>query len=168
MKKILFTLLLGFITVVCNGQNSVSQIQSTDSINLKLTELQDKYNFMFCDYELFKVKSNLEYLGQGLSIKTNDILCNFYHSKYDRELYVAYSVNYDASVFSFNSTKELYKEVKKTVVLMAAISNFTDTQLSLINAHFRAIDSSIAMVEASLKTYEVALKMYNAKNRMTL
>jgi CRISPR/Cas system-associated endonuclease Cas3-HD len=131
-----------------------------DDLSLKLEKLQHDYDYLTCDFELYRLKSELDGLSQDANIKANGVLINIYNSQYNRELYTAYTRNYDAYCALFDTLKEKYEHLKTMVMLKIVKSIFSDTQLSVINATFNSIDKSIATVDSALDYYNYVVKAY--------
>lgn len=164
MKKVLLLIIISIVSVLhAYAQDDTPQMQSADSIALKLAQLQKDYNYMSCDFQLFRMKSELNGLSQDANIKAIEVLLNTYNSRYSRDLYSAYLKNYDAYCALFDSKKEEYKHLNTWIMLQIATSDFTDTQLRVISATFDSIDKTIASVEASLDFYDSALQTYKNK-----
>ena len=120
---------------------------------------------MSCEFELFKIQSDLNNLAQNIDIKTNALQHNIYNGIYDNRLYNACVSNRNACSDNFNSLKDLYKIKEEYVLLKMSTSNFTDTEINVLRAYFSVIDSVITNVERSLEIYDVVIQMYNAKRR---
>ena len=163
MKKVLLLIISVVSVLHVYAQDDTPQMQSADSIALKLAQLQNDYNYMSCEFQLFRMQSELNGLSQDANIKANEVLLNTYNSRYNRDLYSAYLRNYDAYCALFNSQKEKYRHLNTWIMLQIATSDFTDTQLKVISATFDSIDKGIASVDAALDYYDTALQTYKNK-----
>ena len=103
MKKILFTLLFGLIGLVSNAQTNGIE---TNQQNVSIDSLQNEYNFLYCDYQLYHISDKLNNLSNSICIKCNNILIYYYHNIYNRSYYKSLLFNYDSCIVLFNAIKE--------------------------------------------------------------
>ena len=165
MKKLL--LLIVFIGSVLNAYadgTAFPQIQtaavSIDSLTSRLEKLQHDYDYMKCDYEAFKLDKDLTDLAHNINISTNGILINVYNSRYDNDLYKAYSESYTAFCGLFESIKRKMESVKTLVFLKILTSGFTDEEVEVLTTSFNVIDNTVNKVQKALDYYDVVLKIY--------
>ena len=165
MKKLL--LLIFFIGSVFHAyaHDVVSpQVQSpaitTDSLSLRLEKLQHDYDYMYCDYEIYKLIMDLKDLTHSIDINTNSILISYYNSRYDKEIYEVYTENYTASCSLFESIKNKIEPIKTLVFLKILTSGFTDEEVEVLTTSFNVIDNTVNKVQKALDYYDVVLKIY--------
>ena len=163
MKKVFLLIIIAVISVYASAQNTSYTVITSDSLSIRLEKLQRDYNYLLCDYELFRIKVELNELSQEVSIKSNSVLIDIYRGSYDRDIYSAYIRYYDAISALFDTQKEGFETTKKFVMQKATTSNFSDAQLSLIETTFKSVDSSIASMNTSLKYYKYLVDTYRDK-----
>lgn len=165
MKRLL--LLIVFVGSVLNAsaQSGLLQSDSTsvDVVSQKLANLQRSYDFMTCDYELFKLITDLKDLSSSLDIASNGALINAYHTKFDYELYDVYSNHYKSFCTLFDSLKKKTKSVKLMVLLKMEETNFTEAEISVLNSSFSLVDKATATAEKALDYYDIVIKAYKSK-----
>ncbi len=160
MKKVLLIIIISVVSVYASAQDASSAPVSIDSLSLRLEQLQHDYDYLLCDFELYRMKAELNELSQDALIKTNGILINIYNSRYNRDLYSAYLRNYDVYCALFDTQKEKYGKIKTMVMLKSFTSGFSDTQLDVIKSTFDSIEKSISSVDSALKYYKFAVDSY--------
>ena len=163
MKKVLLLIIFAVTSVYASAQDTSSAAITIDSLSVRLEKLQRDYDYLLCDFELTRMKAELNELSQDANIKSNSLLLDIYHSSYDRDLYSAYSRNYDVYCALFDSQKEKYEHLKTLVTLKAIASSFSDTQLSVLDSAFKSIDKSIASVDSALKYDKLVVDIYRDK-----
>lgn len=168
MKKLL--LLIIFIGSVFHSyaHDVVStQVQSTaitvDSLTLRLEKLQHDYDYMYCDYEAYKLNKDLTDLDHSIDIAINGIRIDIYHTRYDKELYEVSLENYSASCVLFESLKGKVESVKTLVFLKILTSGFTDEEITILTTSLNIIDNTVSKVQKALNYYDVVLKAYKNK-----
>ena len=167
MKKLL--LLIIFIGSVLHtyaqGDDS-PQVQSAattiDSLSLRLEKLQHDYEYMHCDYEVYKLNNDLKDLARSIDISSNSILINVYNSRYNHELYEVYLENYTAFCSLFESIKEQAETIKTMVFIKTLTAGFTDQEKKILNTSLNVIDSAKNKVQKSLNYYDVVVKSYRS------
>lgn len=159
MKK----LLLLIIFVISTFQVSIAQnIDSRiDSLSWRLEKLQYNYDYISCEYELYKLNMQYNALIQDIHISNNQLQINLYHNEYRYDLYIGYSTCYDSYVDLYESLKKTYKEVKKFVVYKINTTKFSSERINLLISYFNVIDGGISTVELGLKSFEYNLQSYN-------
>lgn len=168
MKK----LILFFISVVCVSHVYAQDVDTVevqsapitiDSLVIRLDMLQHRYDFMTCENELYKIMMDFKGLTQDINIKTNEVLVDVYHSRYDRTLYNTLCDYSDGCSTLYNSFQEKYESVKKLVLVKAISSSFDDSEIDLIESYLKAIDNSAALAETALKYYDYIVENYKKK-----
>lgn len=142
---------------------AVSTVTTVDSLSLRLDKLQHDYDYLYCNFELYRLKSGLEDLTQDINIKTHDVIINVYHNRYNRELYTSHSNNYDACSALYDSYQATYSHLRTMVILKMVTSNFTETERNVIYSCLDSIIKSFSSVEAALNYYNTAIQTYRNK-----
>ena len=165
MKKLL--LLIVFIGSVLNAYadgTTFPQLQtaavSIDSLTSRLEKLQHDYDYMYCDYEAYKLNKDLTDLDHSIDIAINGIRIDIYHTRYDKELYEVSLENYSASCVLFESLKGKVESVKTLVFLKILTSGFTDEEITILTTSLNIIDNTVSKVQKALNYYDVVLKAY--------
>lgn len=159
MKK----LLLLIIFVISTFQVSIAQnIDSRiDSLSWRLEKLQYNYDYLSCEYELYKLNMQYNALIQDIDICNNQLKIDIYHNEYRYDLYNSYSAWHDSYVTLYDSLKKTYKEVKKFVIYKINTAKFSSERIDLLNSYFDVIDTGINAVEKALKSFEYSIQSYN-------
>ena len=166
MKKVILFLLIALISagnITAQTSNS-SQTQdlkvSIDSLSTKLSSLQHDYDYLYCSYQLSEVQLSLKDFMNELSINSNAILINCYHSRFDIDLYNAYRDNYNSYIELYESTKRKAEAVTTSVVLKIMTSNFTEDEIKLLGQSCKFVDDCLSAAQNSLDYYKVVLDIY--------
>ena len=161
MKKILLLIISVLFAIQANAQTQEeSPAVTIDNLSTKLEELQHNYDFLYCDYLLHKVKTNFEQLSQDIQIINNELTIKICFGRYNRDMYIIYSEDYDAKCENYNAFKRQFEVVQKLVITKTVTTGFTESELNVFNAYIETIESAIKTVEAALKHYEACLKIY--------
>lgn len=161
MKKVLLLIISVLFTIQVNAQTQEESSTITiDSLSTKLVELQHNYDFLYCDYKLYQIKTDLEQLSQDIKIKINELSISIYHERYDRDFYTSLSEYYDAMYENYDAIKRKFEVVQKLVIIKIVTTNFTESELNVFNAYIEAIKTGMKIVEAGLKYYDQLLKIY--------
>lgn len=161
MKKILLLIISALFAIQANAQvQEESPAITIDSLSTKLVELQHSYDFLYCNYELYQIKTDLEQLSQDIQITNNELTIKICFGQYDRDMYTVYSENYDARYESYDAIKSKFEAVQKLVIIKIVTTNFTESELNVFNACIEVIKSGMKIVEAGLKYYDKLLKIY--------
>lgn len=131
-----------------------------DSLSTKLAELQHNYDFLYCDYNLYQIKTGLEQLSQDIQIITNELTFHLYNEQYDRDVYTFYSENYDAKCKLYDAIKRKFEAVQELVTIKIITTDFTESELNVFNACIKTIESAMKVVESNLSYYDKLLKIY--------
>ena len=168
MKKLLLLIIfIGSVFHVYAKGDGISQVQyaaiTTDSLSLRLEKLQHDYDYMYCDYETYKLNKDLTDLDHGINISIIDIRIEIYNSRYDKDLYEAYLENYTVSCTLLESLKSKIETVKTLVFLKTLTSGFTDEEIKILTTSLNILDNTANKVQKSLDYYDVVLKAYKRK-----
>lgn len=159
MKKLLLLIIFVVSTLqVSIAQNTDSRI---DSLSLRLEKLQYGYDYLSCEYELYKLNMQYNALIQDIDISNNEIKIDIYNNDYKYELYISYSACYDSYVTLYDSLKKTYKEVKDFVIYKINTSKFSPERINLLLSYFDVIDTGIGTVKLGLTSLEYNLQSYN-------
>ena len=163
MKKVLLLIIFAVTSVYASAQDTSSAAITIDSLSVRLEKLQRDYDYLSCDFDLYRMKAELKELSQDVSIKSNEVLIGIYHGSYSRDLYLSYLKYYDVSCALFDSKKDEYEHLKTLVSLKATASKFSHTQLSMIDVILKSIDKSFELADSSLKYYKFLVDTYRDK-----
>ncbi len=105
---------------------------------------------------------DLKDLSLSLSVSSNAVFTNCYHSRFDSRLYEAYLANYDSSCALYDSLKEKVEVVKIAVMAKMMSSDFSEQELNLLYSSFDAIQKATTMVDSNLNYYDLSIKAYNS------
>ena len=161
MKKVLLLIISVLFAIQSNAQEQEEAPTVTiDSLSTKLAELQHNYDFLYCDFELYQIKTNLEQLSQDIKIKVSELNIDIHHERYDHDFYTLLSENYDSYCNLYDSYKRNFEAVQKLVIIKTVTTGFTESELNLFSAYIETIESAMKVVEKSLKYYDSLLKIY--------
>ena len=161
MKKVLLLIISILFAIQSNAQEQEEAPTVTiDSLSTKLAELQHNYDFLYCDFELYQIKTNLEQLSQDIQIINNELTIKICFGQYDRDMYIIYSEGYDAKCELYDVIKRKFEVVQKLVIIKTVTTGFTESELNVFNACIETIESAMKVVEKSLKYYDSLLKIY--------
>lgn len=168
MKKV-FLLFVAFISAMqsfaqeADALQSQSATVSLDSLSVRLNKLQHNYDFMYCDFELYKTAMDLKDLAQNIELSSKGVIINYYNNRFDRALYTSYLRNYDSCCALFDTLKKRRDVLRIAVIVKMASSSFSDEELDVINSSLNVIESAVTTVEKSLDYYDVAIKAFRDK-----
>ena len=161
MKKVLLLIISVLFAIQVNARTQEESSTITiDSLSTKLVELQHSYDFLYCDYSLYQIKTDLEQLSQDIQINNNELIIKISFGQYNHDMYITYSENYDAKCKSYDATKRKFEVVQKLVTIKIITMGFTESELNVFNAYIETIESSMEVVEAGLKYCDKLLKIY--------
>ena len=165
MKKVFLLIISVLFAIQANAQTQEeSPAVTIDSLSTKLAELQHNYDFLYCDYNLYQIKTNLGQLSQDIQIINNELTIKIYFGQYNRDLYIIYSEDYDARCENYNAFKRQFEVVQELVTIKIITTGFTESELNVFNACIETIESAIKTVEEGLKYYDRLLKIYKDEN----
>ena len=160
MKKILFTLLLCEVTLVGYSQTNFNETKHT-IISISIDSLQNEYNFLNCEFKLYKVSNDLSGLGKDIDIKCNYIDIKRYHKMFYEPLYDVLEDNYNSYVYLKSALEDNYQAIKESIPIY--YDNFSTRQKGVIDSHFIMVDAAIKKVDQALKVYRMSLDLYKNK-----
>ena len=161
MKKVLLLIISVLFAIQSNAQvQKESPAVTIDSLSTKLAELQHNYDFLYCDYKLYQIKTDLNQLSQDIQITNNELTIKICFEQYNRDLYIVYSELYDAKCENYNAFKRQFEVVQELVTIKIITTGFTESKLNVFNAYIKSIESAMEVVEKGLKYYDSLLKIY--------
>lgn len=161
MKKVLLLIISVLFAIQVNAQTQEESSTITiDSLSTKLVELQHSYDFLHCDYELYRIQTGLNQLSQDIKIIINELSISIYHERYDRDFYTSLSENYDANCRLYDALKRQFEVIQKWVTIKIITTGFTESELNVFNACIETIELSMEAVESGLKRYDKLIKIY--------
>ena len=164
MKKVLLFIISVLFAIQANAQTQEEAPAVTiDSLSTKLAELQHNYDFLYCDYKLYQIKTDLNQLSQDIKMIISELNINIHHERYDHDLYTAYSDNYDSFCNLYNTYKRNFESLRELVTIKTIITEFTEPELNLFNSYIKTIELCMGFVESNLELYDLCLKNYRDK-----
>lgn len=160
MKNILFTLLFCVVSLVGYSQTKFNEAEHTN-ISITIDSLQNEYNFLNCEFQLYKVSNDLTNLSRDTDIRSNSIEIKRLHEMFYEPMYEALVDNYISSVDLLSSYEVNYQSVKE--LIYTHYDNFSTIQKNVIDQHFNVINAAIKKVNQALKVYKMTLDLYKNK-----
>ena len=165
MKKVLLLIISVLFAIQANAQKQEeSPAVTIDSLSTKLEELQHNYDFLYCDYNLYQIKTDLNQLSQDIQITNNELTIKICFGQYDRDFYTVLSEDYDAKCELYDVIKRKFEAAQKLVIIKTVTTGFTEFELNVFNACIESIESAMKVVEKSLKYYDRLIKIYKDEN----
>ena len=117
MKKVLLLIISVLFAIQANAQEQKEAPTVTiDSLSTKLAKLQHDYDFLYCDYKLYKKKIEVGQLAQDIKINANGFTFNMYHGQYNHTLYTSYSDLYNLYCDSYDNYKRDFEGLQRLVM----------------------------------------------------
>lgn len=161
MKKVLLLIISVLFAIQANAQTQEEAPAVTiDSLSTKLAELQHNYDFLYCDYKLYQIKTDLNQLSQDIKMIISELSIGIYHGRYDRDLCTSYSGLYDSYCVLYDKYKRNFESLRKLVTIKIITTDFTESELNVFNACIETIESCMEFVESCLGRYDDCLKIY--------
>ena len=166
MKKAIlffFIALIGLGNITAQTSNSLQNQDlkvSINSLSAKLSSLQHDYDYLYCSYLLSEAQLSLKTFMNELSIKSNTVLINCYHGRFDIDLYNAYRDNYNACIELYESTKGKAESVTASVTWKIMTSNFTENEIKILGQSCKLVDDCLRAAQHSLDYYKGVLDLY--------
>lgn len=148
------------ITTICISAQERNELQKIDSLQYKLDKLQHDYDFLDCSFRLYRLATDLKNLNNDINTRSNGILINCYHSRYDSMLYRAYKESYDASEENLTSSEHLAFSTIMNVMGKMESSTFSETEIKVLNYAIKNVESSLSAAKSALNYYNVVLGIY--------
>lgn len=164
MKKVLLLIISVLFAIQANAQTQEEAPAVTiDSLSTKLAELQHNYDFLYCDYKLCQMKTDLDQLSQDIKIRVSELNIDIHHERYDHDLYTLRSENYDSYCNLYDTYKRNFESLRKLVTIKIITTEFTEPELDLFNSYIETIELCMGFVESNLRLYDLCLKNYRDK-----
>ena len=164
MKKVLLLIISVLFAIQVNAQTQEESSTITiDSLSTKLVELQHSYDFLYCDYKLYQMKTDLDQLSQDIKIRVNELIIKISFGQYNHDMYIAYSENYDSCCNLYDTYKRNFESLRKLVIIKIITTGFTESELNVFNACIEMIELGMGFVESNLRLYDLCLKNYRDK-----
>ena len=165
MKKVLLLIISVLFAIQANAQTQEeSPAVTIDSLSTKLAKLQHNYDFLYCDYNLYQIKTDLNQLSQDIQITNNELTIKICFGQYNRDFYTVLSENYDSYCNLYDSYKRNFESLRELVTIKTITTDFTEPELNLFNSYIESIESAMKVVEKGLKYYDRLLKIYKDEN----
>ena len=161
MKRMFTMLVMTFSLMVCQAQVTNKSIeQKIDSLQTQLDKLQRDYDYLNCEYKLNRIIHELDIFKNGLNTTSNSILMNCYHNNCESTLYMAYKLNYDSSLESYESKKSNAYVTIASISYKLEISDFNALEIELLKSCIDNIETSLVAAKSSLDYLKVVLDIY--------
>ena len=165
MKKVLLLIISVLFAIQVNAQTQEeSPAVTIDSLSTKLEELQHNYDFLYCDYKLYQIKTDLGQLSLDIKIKVSELNIDIHHERYYHDFYTLLSENYDSYCNLYDLYKRNFESLRELVIIKTVTTGFTESELNVFNACIETIESTMKVVEEGLKYYDRLLKIYKDEN----
>lgn len=166
MKKVLLLIISVLFAIQANAQEQEQEeapAVTIDSLSTKLTELQHRYDFLYCDYKLYQIKTDLGQLSQDIKIIVSELNIDIHHERYNHDLYTLRSENYDSYCNLYDTYKRNFESLRELVAIKIITTEFTEPELDLFNSYIETIELYMGFVESNLGLYDLCLKNYRDK-----
>lgn len=157
MKKILFTLFFCVVSLVGYSQTNFNEAEHTN-ISISIDSLQNEYNYLYCEFQLYKVSNGLSNLSQDIEIKCNYIDIKRCQKMFYESLYEVLVDNYNSDIDMLSSLEENYQALKKLIFIH--YDNFSTRQRNVMDSNFNLINAANKKVKQSLEVYKMTLDLY--------
>lgn len=158
MKKILI-LIVGMLIMHSQmfGQTPSSIKYSIDSLSYKVENIQHQYNYLKCDFELYKMQNDFNIMCTEIAGYIDRLLIYKTYNAYDNKMATQNRSLYLAAYKKYETLKKKYDTVTKFIATMVAISNFSESQLNVIEAYLEAINQGMKVTQISLDYYKATI-----------
>ena len=136
---------------------------SIDSLALRMNKLQHDFDYLQCEYQLYKTITDLKIFSNQINNTSNSLITDIYHTRYDRDIYDSYADGYNAVCDYFDSLKKQVDAVRLLVVFKMMEADFSETELNVLNSSLEVLQLTINTVESAINQYAVVLKTYKNK-----
>ncbi len=141
-------------------KDTIQVISPVDSLSARVNRLQHDYDFLLCEYELQTLIDRLNHLSNSISISAKSIEIYLIHHIYDQSFANTNLYNYNASCDNFKATKSLIETTKLLIMHKLTQSNYSDSEISVLDAALNTIESSVTNVEVALRLYNQSIVLY--------
>ena len=163
MKHFLLLFVAAIISINTTAQNVDSletKVSHVDSLNAKIEKLQHDLDFLSCKYELNKIVTDLSIGTDEVNSKSNEVLINCYHSRFDRSLYKVYQVYLYSRRGWYDAIKDQIESTITFVTLKMISSDFSEMEKDCIVSSINVINKAKSSFEQTLDYYETILDIY--------
>ena len=87
----------------------------------------------------------------------NNLKFEIYHGRFNYDLYNVYTKNYNSNVEKLDSDKNYAESLKELIFLKMMTSNFTESEIQVLQHSLKVFNNAINKVEASLNLYKLYL-----------
>lgn len=165
MKKLVLIVLVAILGALnANAQEvdsaTTEQTSIVDSLSKELIQLRKEYDYLYCSSQLSDVSQEIQIFRNEIGVTANALLVNIFHMKFDIDFYVAQNELYNAFVENLNSSKAKAEGVKILISLKKIVSNFSDTEIGVLDSYCDFLDSNLATAERALEHFKAVLDIY--------
>ena len=168
MKKLVIVICTLLCANVLFAQENVKKEKDlavvVDSLAVKLNKLQKDYDYLWCEYKLNEINSGLNDDENEISTKSNQLLTNIYHGRFNYDLYNSYKEYYNSKIYLLENYKINAESIRNLVTLKMITSNFSENEIRVLQHLLKILDSAINSVESSLKLYDSYIEIYRKKS----
>ena len=130
----------------------------TDSLQLKLDKLQHDYDYLYCEYQLNKVKTDLVLFQNELKIMSIDINVSGIHN--NTKLYKSFKMNHEESVKQYESHKSLYQTTVFLISSKLENSNLYEHEIKMLQNIATSIENTLEYIGKILDYQKKMLDIY--------
>lgn len=165
MRKLVLIVLVAILGVLnANAQEvdsaTTEQMSIVDSLSMELAELQQEYDYLYCSSQLSDTSKEILIFRNEININANSLLINIWHMKFDIDVYVVQNRLYNAFVENLNASKRKVESIKILISLKKISSNFSDTEIEVLDNYCDFLDSNLATAESALEHFKLILDIY--------
>lgn len=133
-----------------------------DSLSKELAELHHKYDYLDVIYQIEHAINEAQIFCNEVLITVNSTKITIYHQGFDLDLYLSMVDGYDISVKSLEVLKMKVDNVKTLVTIRKLLSNFSETEIGIIDGSCKSLDLALSKAEKSLEYNKRVLDIYKS------
>ena len=165
MKKLVLIVLVAILGALnANAQEvdsgTTEQMSIVDSLSKELAQLRQEYDYLYCSSQLSEASHEIQLFRNEIQISANSLLTNIFHMKFDVDVNVAQNELYNVFVERLNSLKKKVEGLKVLMSLKKISSNFSDTEIRVLDSYCDVFDSNLATAEQACEYFKVVLGLY--------
>lgn len=165
MKKLVLIVLVAILGALnANAQEvdsgTTEQMSIVDSLSKELAQLRQEYDYLYCSSQLSEASHEMQIFRNEINISSNSLLVNIFHMKFDIDLYVTKNELYNVFVERLSSLKKKVEGLKVLMSLKKISSNFSDTEIRVLDSYYDVLDSNLATAEQACEYFKVVLGLY--------
>lgn len=142
-----------------------SNSQKSDSLQIKLDNLQHDYDYFYCESELNRFCNELRIYSNEFYIQATQIMIEVYNDRYRDEYYRLAKRNYGATVDSFESYKtNIYLKIQQ-ISQKIEEANFHEIKIRMLKLIADSIDQGLKHAQSNLDYYKGVLDAYKQLDR---